>query len=78
MSNNYQKNIAAFGLVWELIYNLAIPVVVFTLIGNYLDKKLGYNFLFILIGGIFGIALALFIVYKKSASFKKRFYTTEK
>ncbi|HOY56197.1 MAG TPA: AtpZ/AtpI family protein [bacterium] len=74
MPNNYQKNIAALGLVWELLYNLAIPVVVFTLVGNYLDKKLGYSFLFILIGGVLGIGLAIFIVYKKSASLKKRFY----
>jgi F0F1-type ATP synthase assembly protein I len=60
-----QDSWSALGFAWELGYSIAIPLVVFTLGGRLLDKKLGTSPWLLLIGLGISIFVTFFIVYKK-------------
>jgi len=60
------------GLAWELGWSIALPVVVFTLLGNYVDQQTGSDFVFRLLGGLVGIGLGVYLVYKKAEGIKKK------
>jgi len=49
----------------ELGFYLAIPVLVFTLIGKWLDRFFNSGFLFLVIGATLGIVIATVITVKK-------------
>lgn len=49
---NNDKSWSALSLAWELGYTIAIPIVIFALLGRFLDKKLGTS-PFLLLAGIF-------------------------
>lgn len=49
---NNDKNWSALSLAWELGYTIAIPIVIFALLGRFLDKKLGTS-PFLLLAGVF-------------------------
>ena len=50
---------------WELGYSIAIPLVIFTLAGKLLDKKLGTSPWLLLIGLFISIIVTFYIVYQK-------------
>lgn len=71
---NEQKDTSwsALGLAWELGYTIAIPIVVFALLGRFLDKKMGTS-PWLLLGGIFlSIIVSSFMVYKKTVDIMNR------
>ena len=60
-----QDSWSAVGFAWELGYSIAIPLVLFTLGGRLLDKKLGTSPWLLLAGLFFSIIITFYIVYQK-------------
>lgn len=56
---------SAFALGWEMGYTIAIPLVIFALMGRLADKYLGTSPLFLLGGIIFSIVVSIALLYKK-------------
>lgn len=56
----------ALALVWQLGYTIAIPVVVFALLGRFLDKKLDTSPLLLLVGIFASITVSSIGVYRKT------------
>jgi ATP synthase protein I len=57
---------SALGLAWELGYTIAVPLVLFALIGRFLDKKLGTSPFLLLAGILLSIGVTSWLVYKKT------------
>ena len=66
MKQEKEKSWSAVGLAWELGYTIAVPIVVFALLGRYLDKKLGTAPWLLLLGILISIAVSSWAVYKKT------------
>ena len=64
-NNNKQDSWSALSFAWELGYSISIPLVVFTLGGRLLDKKLGTAPWLLLIGLFISIIVTFYIVYQK-------------
>ena len=64
-NNNKQDSWSALSFAWELGYSIAIPLVVFTMGGRLLDKKLGTSPWLLLIGLFISIIVTFYIVYQK-------------
>lgn len=60
-----QDSWSAVGFAWELGYSIAIPLVLFTLGGRLLDKKLGTSPWLLLVGLFISIILTSYFVYHK-------------
>lgn len=56
---------SALGFAWELGYSIAIPLVLFTLGGRLLDRKLGTSPWLLLFGLFISIIVTFYIVYQK-------------
>jgi len=56
----------ALSLAWQLGYTIAIPVVVFALLGRFLDKKLDTSPLLLLIGIFASITVSSIGIYRKT------------
>lgn len=56
---------SALSFAWELGYSIAIPIVLFTLGGRLLDKKLQTSPWLLLVGLFISIIVTFCIVYKK-------------
>ena len=59
------KEFKVLGLVFDLGYTIAVPLVVFALGGRFLDKKLETAPLFLLIGIFAALAASGYGIYKK-------------
>lgn len=57
---------------------IAIPAVIFALIGNYLDEKYGYRFLFTLLGLVLAALVSGKIIYKKAREYGKKYESLNK
>ena len=57
---------SAVSLAWEMGYSIAIPLVVFALIGRFLDKKFGTSPWLLLVGILLAIISSTYIIYKKT------------
>lgn len=57
---------SALGLAWELGYTIAVPLVLFALVGRFLDKKLGTSPFLLLAGILLSIGVTSWLVYKKT------------
>jgi len=57
---------SAVSLAWELGYSIAIPLVVFALLGRFLDKKLGTSPWLLLAGILLSIAVTSWLVWQKT------------
>jgi F0F1-type ATP synthase assembly protein I len=68
---NNQKISSALSLAWELGYTIAIPLVVFALIGRFLDKNLGTSPWLLLVGIILSIIISTFAIYYKAVKIIK-------
>ena len=60
-----KKSALALGL--ELGYTIAVPIILFALIGRFLDKSLGTSPFLLLTGILISIFLSSYIIYKKVA-----------
>ena len=60
------KSWSTVSLAWELGYMIAIPLIAFTLVGRFLDKKLGTSPWLLLTGVLIAIAVTSWLVYKKT------------
>ena len=65
------KQFSALGLAWNLGYTIAVPIVVFALLGRFLDKKLGTSPWLLLAGILVSIAVSSWAVYKKTLDIMK-------
>lgn len=57
---------SAWSLAWELGYSIAVPIVLFALLGKFLDKKLSTSPWLLLAGVLISISISSYIVYKKT------------
>ena len=57
---------AALSLAWELGYTIAIPIVIFALLGRFLDKKFDSSPWLLLLGIFFALLISGFVVTKKA------------
>ncbi len=63
----YEKEtILALSIFTEVAWTIAIPVVIFTLLGRYIDKTYEHPFVFTLLGGAVGIGIGMWIVYRRA------------
>lgn len=64
---NQNKNAfgEAIGLAWGLGYRIAVPIVVFGLLGRFLDAKLGTSFIFLLTGIFFALGTSVYLIYRQ-------------
>lgn len=75
--DNNKQRISGIVIVWRLMYTMIAPIVLFTLLGKYLDNLLNKKFLFVLVSGAFGIALGMYFVYKQAYNIKEELYGGE-
>ncbi len=73
-TNIEKQRVNGLGLVGQLMSVLAAPIVLFTLIGKYLDNLFEKRFLFILLGGAFGIGIGMHFVYKRAQVIREDLY----
>jgi len=66
-----KSDFSALKMAWELGYTIAIPLVVFALVGRLLDKKLGTSPLLLLIGIIISLIVTSIAVYRKATKILK-------
>lgn len=59
------KEFRVLGLVFDLGYTIAVPLIFFALGGRFLDKKLESSPLFLLIGIFAALAVSGYGIYKK-------------
>lgn len=55
----------ALGLAWGLGYRIAVPIVIFGLLGRFLDAKLGTSFIFLLVGIFFALGTSTYLIYRE-------------
>lgn len=62
-----EQSILKFTLsfAWNLGYSIAVPLVLLTLGGRFLDKKIDSSPWFLIAGILISIAISSYIVYKK-------------
>ncbi len=65
--NKKTPDFNAWLLAWELGYTIAIPIVVFALIGRMADKYFQSSPWFLLFGIVVSIVMSTVLVYKKVA-----------
>lgn len=58
----------SLGLVWELGYLIAVPLVILALLGRMFDKKLGTSPWLLIAGLLFSVSIFSYLVYKKAIS----------
>lgn len=66
MKKDKTNKVSVFSLAFELGYMVAIPIVVFALLGRLIDKKLDSSPWFLLLGIIISIIVSTYWVYKKT------------
>ncbi|MDP2703909.1 MAG: AtpZ/AtpI family protein [bacterium] len=64
---NQNKNAfgEALGLAWGLGWRIAVPIVMFGLLGRFLDAKLGTSFIFLLVGIFFALGTSAYLIYRQ-------------
>lgn len=69
MTKNNEKydTWSALGLAWQLGYTIAIPLVVFALVGRFVDKYFNTSPIFLLLGIFISIIASSWMIYKKVA-----------
>lgn len=66
-----KSDFSALKMAWELGYTIAIPLVVFALVGRLLDKKLGTSPFLLLIGILISLVVTSIAVYRKATKILK-------
>lgn len=55
----------AIGIVWDILFAIAIPTMIFGLLGRWLDNRYGTSPLFLAIGLLCSLAAAGLVVVRK-------------
>ena len=66
-----QNAFSAWALAWELGWQIAIPLVVFALLGRFADKYLDTSPWLLVAGVVLAAAFSSFLVYRKVAKIIK-------
>ncbi len=71
MNNSQKENkegnlFSVVSLAWELGYVVAVPLIIFALVGRFLDKKLETSPWIFLLGVVISIIVSVFMVYRKA------------
>lgn len=64
-SGNQTKEFHAWALAGELGYTIAIPIVIFALLGRFADKTLGTSPWLLLLGILISIFASSYLIYRK-------------
>ena len=64
-SGNKVNDFKAWSLAGELGYTIAIPIVVFALLGRFADKTWGTSPWFLLLGILISITASSWLIYRK-------------
>lgn len=70
-NNNKENFWSILSLAWELGYLIALPLIIFALMGRFLDKNLHTSPWLFLLGILLAIIISVFIVYKKTINIIK-------
>lgn len=65
VNNNKTKEFKAWALAGELGYTIAIPIVIFALLGRFADKTLGTSPWLLLLGILISIFASSYLIYRK-------------
>jgi F0F1-type ATP synthase assembly protein I len=66
------KSLRDVGPYLGLGLQLAVTIVVFVLVGSWLDKKFSQNYIFTLVAGLFGIGIGLYNLIRTVTYLEKR------
>ena len=66
------KSLRDVGPYLGLGLQLAVTIVVFVLLGSWLDKKFSKNYIFTLVAGLFGIGIGLYNLIRTVTYLEKR------
>lgn len=67
-----KKTFSALSLAWELGYSIALPLVIFALLGRWLDGKLATSPWLFLLGIILAVSISSYLVYRKTMEIIRR------
>ena len=62
----------ALEIVWDLLFSIAVPTVLFALLGRWLDKRYGTSPWFVGIGLVLALGVSAVIVTKKGRIIAKK------
>jgi len=65
------RNFSAWGLAWNLGWQIAIPLVTFALLGRFADKYLGTSPWLLLAGVVIAAASSSWLIYREVAKLLK-------
>ena len=65
--NEQAKTFNAWGMAWELGFQIAIPLVAFALLGRYADKYFGTTPWLLVAGVVLAAGFTSYLVYRKVA-----------
>jgi F0F1-type ATP synthase assembly protein I len=71
--NGYQYQLFAFKMLGDFGASIAVPVVLFVLLGQYLDGRYGKSPLFTIIGFVLAALLTAKIIYKKAKRYGEEY-----
>lgn len=71
--NSYQYQLFAFKMLGDFGASIAVPVVVFVVIGQYLDGKYDRSPLFTILGFVLAALLTAKIIYKKAKRYGEEY-----
>lgn len=72
-TNGYQYQLFAFKLLGDFGASIAAPVVIFVLIGQYLDGKYDKSPLFTVLGFVLAALASAKIIYKKAKKYGEEY-----
>jgi len=72
-TSNYQYQLFAFKMLGDFGASIAAPVVIFVLIGQYLDGKYAKSPLFTVLGFVLAALLSAKIIYKKAKRYGEEY-----
>lgn len=71
--NSYQYQLFAFKMLGDFGASIAVPVVVFVLLGQYFDGKYSKSPLFTILGFVLAALLTAKIIYKKAKRYGEEY-----
>ena len=72
-TNSYRYQLFAFKMLGDFGASIAVPVILFVLLGQYLDGKYGRSPLFTIMGFVLAALLTAKIIYKKAKRYGEEY-----
>jgi len=63
--NSAAKGLKTWSLAWELGYMIAVPIILFALLGRFVDENFHTSPLFLLLAILLSLILTGFLIWKK-------------